>query len=151
MIKKYTISFTLIVLAVLVGIYVFKMRTNSAKLEDKVINTIKKSETIDFSEILDFEWDKLFIIEPYSDVNLLFNKEGISSPNKDYAIKSYDSIYMLAFIYENQLIQYIDLPTQYIAFVEKMNNPIKFNNEDSEFNISKENVMLISKNNSTIK
>ena len=145
--KKYTISFTLIVLAVLVGLYVFKTKTSSAQLENKVINTINKSETIDFSEIIDFEWDNLYIIQPYSDVNVLFNKEGISGPNKDYAIKSYNSIYMIAFINDNQLIQYIDLPTKYITFSDKMNNPIKFSKEDSKFNISKENVMLISKNN----
>lgn len=53
--------------------------------------------------------------------------EGISSPNKDYAIKLFDSIYMIAFINDNKLIQYIDLPTRYITFVEKMDNQMTVN------------------------
>lgn len=145
--KKYTISFTLIVLAVLIGLYVFKTNINSAILEKKVINTINKCETIDFPETTDFEWDNLYIIEPYSNVNALLNEESISSPNKNYAIKSDDSIYMIAFIKDNKLIQYIDLPIKHITILKRMDNSIKFSRQHSKFNISKENAILIPKSN----
>ena len=36
-----------------------------------------------------------------------------------------------------------DLSTQYLTFSEMMNTHIKFNREDSKFNISKEKVILL--------
>jgi hypothetical protein len=139
--KRYISYFILIVLGIFLLFYGFKIR-NSSKLENKVINTVKQSETINFSEITDFDWDKLYIIQPYSDVNTLLKKDGIISPNKDYAIKLSDSIYMIAFIDGNKLIQYIDLPIEYITFTKNMDSLIKFDRTDSKFNISEKRVVI---------
>jgi hypothetical protein len=136
--KKYVSYFILIVFLLSYGFYI----RNASTLRNKVINTIKQSETINFSEVTDFDWDKLYIIQPYSDVNTLLKKDGINSPNEDYAIKLFDSIYMFAFINDNELIQYIDLPTEYIIFTKNIDSPIKFDRNDSKFSISKKSIVL---------
>lgn len=82
------------------------------------------------------------MIQPYSDVNTLLKKDGIKSPNKDYVIKLSDTIYMIAFINDNELIQYIDLPKEHIVFMNYMGNPVKFNREDSKFNITEKRIIL---------
>jgi hypothetical protein len=139
--KTYISYFILIVLGIFLLSYGLRIR-NSSRLKNKVINTIKQSETINFSEVTDFDWDKLYIIQPYSDVNTLLKKDGINSPNKDYAIKLSDSIYMIAFIDDNKLIQYIDLPMEYITLIKNMDNPIKFGRNDSKFSISEKRIVI---------
>jgi hypothetical protein len=139
--KTYISYFILIVLGIFLLSYGLRIR-NSSRLKNKVINTIKQSETINFSEVTDFDWDKLYIIQPYSDVNTLLKKDRINSPNKDYAIKLSDSIYMIAFIDENKLIQFIDLPMEYITLIKNMDNPIKFGRNDSKFSISEKRIVI---------
>lgn len=111
-------------------------------MKNKVINIIKQSETINFSEVTEFNWDRMHIIQPYSDVNTLLKKDGINSPNKDYAIKLFDSIYMIAFIDDNELIQYIDLPMEYITVIKNIDSPIKFDRSNSKFSISEKRVVI---------
>jgi hypothetical protein len=139
--KTYIRYFILIVLGVLLLSYGFRI-SNSSRLKNKVINTIKQSETINFSDVTDSHWDKLYIIQPYSDVNTLIKKDGINSTNKNYAIKLSDSIYMIAFIDGSRLIQYIDLPMEYITFTKNMDIPIKFDRNDSKFSISEKKIVF---------
>jgi hypothetical protein len=139
--KTYISYFILIVLGIFLLSYGLRIR-NSSRLKNKVINTIKQSETINFSEVTDFDWDKLYIIQPYSDVNTLLKKDGINGLNKDYAIKLSDSIYMIAFINDNKLIQFIDLPIEYITLIKNMDNPIKFGRSDSKFSITEKRIVI---------
>jgi hypothetical protein len=139
--KTYISYFILIVLGIFLLSYGLRIR-NSSRFKNKVINTIKQSETINFLEITDFDWDNLYIIQPYSAVNTLLKKDGINSLNKDYAIKLSDSIYMIAFIDDNKLMQYIDLPMEYITLIKNMDNPIKFGKNDSKFSISEKRIVI---------
>lgn len=52
--KTYIRYFILIIVGVFLLAYGFQIK-NSLKLKNKVINIIKQSETIDFSEVTDFD------------------------------------------------------------------------------------------------
>jgi hypothetical protein len=82
-------------------------------LRHKIVDTIKQSGHVDFSEVTDFEWDTMYIFIPYSNPNNIFKDDGVKSYNSIFNIENLDSINMIAFVKSNKLVAFVELPIEY--------------------------------------
>ncbi|MGG1679684.1 hypothetical protein ACIFOT_28785 [Neobacillus sp. NRS-1170] len=73
----------------------------------------KKSVTeINFNSLTDFDWDKAYLITPYTDQETISEQLGVKF--KDPANMAYrDDIYLLVFLDKNKVVQFVKIPTKY--------------------------------------
>jgi beta-lactamase regulating signal transducer with metallopeptidase domain len=113
-------------------------------LRNTIIETLKKSNGIDFAQIGSFDWETMYIFTPYSNPKSLLMEEGVTTYNSRFSIELNDSINMLAFVKSDKLVSFIELPRKYGNV--HLTSPMKFSKGKSKFNISKENNSIILKN-----
>lgn len=142
--KKRYITVVLGVLF-LCSVIIVGMKSNRVEeninLENVIINNIKESNSINFADITDFEWDNIYVFTPYSNPKDIFNKDKISTGNFDSRIEFLDTIFMIGFVKDNKLVSFVEIPIEYIE--KNAVGNIKFSKEESEFNISKEKSAII--------
>ncbi|AEN89525.1 hypothetical protein ACFX4Y_09885 [Priestia sp. YIM B13446] len=124
---KKILLFTLVALLATFFIDRVYSERNQAQLQQTVINEIKKTNQskeeasiLDFNELCDFRWDKVYVFGPEttrSEVNekLGFNwseakAKGIGKDKKDNFI---------VFVENDQVTQYLKIPASYGAIVPK--------------------------------
>ena len=124
---KKILLFTLVALLATFFIDRVYSERNQAQLQQTVINEIKKTNQskeeasiLDFNELCDFRWDKVYVFGPEttrSEVNekLGFNwseakAKGIGKDKKDNFI---------VFVENNQVTQYLKIPASYGTIVPK--------------------------------
>lgn len=124
---KKILLFTLVALLATFFIDRVYSERNQAQLHQTVINEIKKTNQskeeasiLDFNELCDFRWDKVYVFGPEttrSEVNekLGFNwseakAKGIGKDKKDNFI---------VFVENDQVTQYLKIPASYGAIVPK--------------------------------
>lgn len=146
--KKYVVvGFILLLLCSLV----FMGITKSNKIKEDVpfknviIQTVEKSNEIDFAKITNFEWDKMYIFTPYSIPKDILNKDGISTSNSKFNIEVLDSINMIGFVKSDKLVAFVELPRNYGGV--DLTNYIKFSKEETKFNISQDKKTILFKEN----
>lgn len=67
---------------------------------------------IDITPLTDFDWDKAYLITPYTDEETI-NKQ-LRVKFKDPTNIGYrDDIYLLVFLDKNKVVQYVEIPTKY--------------------------------------
>ncbi|MDZ4992414.1 hypothetical protein GNF80_05420 [Clostridium perfringens] len=132
--KKVTISITSLVVVFLLSIVYLGLYENDFIGENKSLNkeviTIiedeedKKLDLASLNKTTAFEWDEVYLISPYKDVNEFFENVDTYAPEKTYNSETTE-VYMLAFIKysdkvgKNKLIEYTYIPSSYID-VEKL-------------------------------
>ncbi|MEE6449436.1 hypothetical protein RAH41_02565 [Gottfriedia acidiceleris] len=73
----------------------------------------KKSVTeIDINSLTDFEWDKAYLITPYTDQETINKQLGVKFKDPTNMVIR-DDIYLLVFLNKNKVVQYIKIPTKY--------------------------------------
>ncbi|MEH7098427.1 hypothetical protein [Neobacillus vireti] len=73
----------------------------------------KKSVTeIDIKSFTDFDWDKAYLITPYTDRETIKKYLGIKFRDPTN-IANRDDIYLLVFLAKNKVVQYVKIPTKY--------------------------------------
>ncbi|WP_144555939.1 hypothetical protein [Bacillus sp. X1(2014)] len=82
---------------------------------EKSISSImeKKSVSkININSLTDFDWDKAYLITPYTDQETINKQLGVEfkDPTK---IVYRDDIYLLVFLDKNKVVQYVEIPTKY--------------------------------------
>ncbi len=124
---KKILLFTLVALLATFFIDRVYSERNQAQLQQTVINEIKKTNQskeeasiLDFNELCDFRWDKVYVFGPEttrSEVNekLGFNwseakAKGIGKDKKDNFI---------VFVENDQVTQYLKIPASYGAIIPK--------------------------------
>ncbi|MBB2479410.1 hypothetical protein H5P36_04350 [Bacillus sp. APMAM] len=82
---------------------------------EKSINSALEKENVtelDFNSLTEFDWDKAYLITPYSDQQTINKQLGVKF--KDPANMNYrDDIYLLVFLDNNKVVQYVEIPTKY--------------------------------------
>lgn len=132
--KKVTISITSLVVVFLVSIAYLGLYENdfigeNKSLNKEVITLIeneedKKLDLTSLNKTTAFEWDEVYLISPYEDVNEFFTNVDTYAPEKTYN-SEITEVYMLAFVKhsdkvgKNKLIEYTYIPSSYID-VEKL-------------------------------
>lgn len=67
-------------------------------------------DTLILSDITDFDWDVVFIMEPYTPYETILNEHGISNKKIETNIESLDDIILIIFCKDKQIVQYCNLP-----------------------------------------
>ncbi|WP_315113193.1 hypothetical protein [Clostridium intestinale] len=114
--KKYLIVgliFIIILLSMFINFRRSRKISEDTALRHKIVDTIKQSGHVDFSEVTDFEWDTMYIFIPYSNPNNIFKDDGVKSYNSMFNIENLDSINMIAFVKSNKLVAFVELPIEY--------------------------------------
>lgn len=144
--KKYVvIGFILLFLCSLVfwGINKSNKTKEDVALKNVIIETVEKSNEIDFAKITNFEWDKMYIFTPYSIPKDILNNDGISTRNSKFNIEVLDSINMIGFVKSDKLVAFVELPRNYGGV--DLTNYIKFSKEETKFNISQDKKTFFSR------
>ena len=142
--KKYVVlGFSLLFLCSIVFICVNRLNKikEDVALKNTIIEATDKSNEIDFSQITNFEWDKMYIFTPYSTPKDILSQDGISTRNSQFNIEYLDTINMIGFIKSDKLVAFVELPINYID--EDLTNCIVFSKEESKFKISKEKKIVL--------
>lgn len=135
--KYFTIGFIIILLllssTVLLGInnsYVIK---EDVALRNLIIETVQRSNEIDITELTNFEWDTMYIFTPYTNPKDILEEENITAYHSKFNIEINDTINMIGFVKANKLVEFVELPRIYGGM--DLASPIKFNKEETKFNI----------------
>ncbi|MCT4617872.1 MAG: hypothetical protein N4A62_00530 [Marinisporobacter sp.] len=134
----------LIVMIVLFHLFTFNHVWQDSDLRDTIVESVQTSSAIDFSKITDFEWDRMYILHPYTPVDMVFEEEGIKIPNNNFNVEYFESINMLAFIKEDRLVTFVEIPRD-ICRAKFDKNVIRFNKGEAKFDILKEEKMIVFK------
>jgi|GEM_PF-1513250 len=78
------------------------------KLNEKIKSTVSTSNTIDFRDITDFDWDNMIIIPPYGIPKDILKEHNIKRANINRSIEVSDSINMIIFTNREQIISYVN-------------------------------------------
>ncbi|PKR82972.1 hypothetical protein [Heyndrickxia camelliae] len=83
-------------------------------LEKSIRSAIEEKNVteIDFNSLTEFDWDKAYLITPYSNQQTINKQLGVKFKDPSN-IHSRDDIYLLVFLYKNKVVQYIEIPTKY--------------------------------------
>lgn len=142
--KYFAIGFIIVLLGsiVLLGINKSKVIKEDVALRNVIIETVQKSNEIDFAKITNFEWDTMYVFTPYLHPKDILKEEGISTYNSDFNIEYLDSINMIGFVKSDKLARFIELPR--ISGEFDLTNAIKFSKEEAKFSIlqGKEGILL---------
>lgn len=135
--KYFTIGFIIILLllssTVLLGINNSYVVKEDVALRNLIIETVQRSNEIDFTELTNFEWDTMYIFTPYTNPKDILEEDNITAYHSKFNIEINDTINMIGFVKANKLVQFVELPRIYGGM--DLTNPIKFSKEESKFNI----------------
>lgn len=146
--KKYVIlGFMLLILGAisLLGVHKSNIIKEDVPLKNVIVETVEKSNEIDFAKITNFEWDTMYVFTPYSNPKEILKKDGISTYNSNFSIEVIDTINMIGFIKSNKLVAFVELPRKYGGV--DLTNFIKFSKEESKFSILLDEKTIIFKKN----
>ena len=134
--KKYiAIGLILILLGCILLLEINKSNEikEDVALKSIIIETVQKSNEIDFDKITNFEWDTMYVFTPYSNPKDILEKDNISTYNSSFIIENSDTINMIGFVKSNKLVGFVELPQIYGGV--DLTNVIKFSKEETKFNI----------------
>jgi len=83
-------------------------------LEKSISSALEKENVteIDFNSLTEFDWDKAYLITPYTDQQSINKQLGVKF--KDPSNIHYrDDIYLLVFLNKNKVVQYVEIPTKH--------------------------------------
>ncbi|MTP79383.1 hypothetical protein GMB70_12050 [Turicibacter sanguinis] len=76
---------------------------------------VEDEQYFDFSFVNMFEWDKVYIIPPYTSRQTISDKIGIQF-NLPTTIQSSDTVNLLIFINKNKVVKYDEVPRRIVDF-----------------------------------
>jgi len=140
MTRKHLIIFPLLILiAILILFYLNNIRENILS-KDKIIKTLENFNTIDFKQVLDFSWDTMYVFYPYSNAKDILKKDGVNTYKYKFNIEYLDSIIMIAFVSENKLVTYIELPRNYVQINSE--HFLNFNITEAKFDVINKQIVF---------
>ena len=135
---KYMVGlFILIILAIM--FYSFYMIDDNDKILLDIKQKIQQSEYVDFSKIVDGEWDNIILITPYTSKSEIKDKYGIDANRiSDFSIESREDLVLIIFCNEKSIQDYIYWHGNIlITEKEKLYDSIKIKREDAKFKVDK--------------
>lgn len=135
---KYMVGlFILIILAIM--FYSFYMIDDNDKILLDIKQKIQQSEYVDFSKIVDGEWDNIILITPYTSKSEIKDKYGIDANRiSDFSIEYREDLVLIIFCNEKSIQDYIYWHGNIlITEKEKLYDSIKIKREDAKFKVDK--------------
>ena len=129
--------FILIILAIV--FYSFYMIDDNDKILLDIKQKIQQSEYVDFSKIVDGEWDNIILITPYTSKSEIKDKYGIDANRiSDFSIEYREDLVLIIFCNEKSIQDYIYWHGNIlITEKEKLYDSIKIKREDAKFKVDK--------------
>lgn len=133
--------FSIIALLALVLYLKAKLYTDIQIKEDtslikKIELQVGNSTYLDLNTITDFQWDKVHIVTPYSQLKTVFEKNNIKPVNINGSIETNDGINLILFTLNNNIVAYVNLPRK-IADFPSLESKI-FDKSKAKFNLTKD-------------
>ena len=127
----------LIILAIV--FYSFYMIDDNDKILLDIKQKIQQSEYVDFSKIVDGEWDNIILITPYTSKSEIKDKYGIDANRiSDFSIEYREDLVLIIFCNEKSIQDYIYWHGNIlITEKEKLYDSIKIKREDAKFKVDK--------------
>ena len=135
---KYMVGlFILIILAIV--FYSFYMIDDNDTILLDIKQKIQQSEYVDFSKIVDGEWDNIILITPYTSKSEIKDKYGIDANRiSDFSIEYREELVLIIFCNEKSIQDYIYWHGNIlITEKEKLYDSIKIKREDAKFKVDK--------------
>lgn len=121
--KKAVISMMLIVLILKIGIFsyfiyvsfhegIIKQKIFEIKLKNTIENNWQNGvKEINLKDVTEFEWEKVYIFQPYTQKEFIDEKLGFDfEDNEESGIEYYDNITLLIFVEGDKVVFFHDLP-----------------------------------------
>lgn len=137
--KSVLIFFAVIIL--IASIFIYNERKTQLSSDGEILSYLTLElkdkvsyETIDFSDMLKFEWSSMFIIPPYSDLKTIKTKHGVNgTENISTNIKTNDSFSLLIFTNEKNIVKYCEVPRDIVDFSNSITGIVEYKKNDSIF------------------
>lgn len=141
---KKLIKYSFIIIFIIIFLFLVSTRNNTLKenvdLKNSIINTLNNSTEIDISKLYNNDWDKLYILPPYSNITDTLSNYKISKKTKfNSNIEISDSMNLLLFIESNEIVSFLELPRD-MGFLD-LTSPIELNKIDTKFKIDKNTII----------
>jgi hypothetical protein len=81
----------------------------------------KRMEGIDLNSLTDFDWEKAYVIYPYTPQKEINEKLGFNYKDPS-SIDFRDDIYLIVFLHNNKVVQYVEITTQYGNLIFETND-----------------------------
>ena len=112
--KKIILTIFVLLLVFCVA-FIFFINTNTLQedvvLAEIIFHHVAHSVLIDFDlMITGFEWDEMFIFGKYADPRWLLEIEGVSWRRLDTPIRRSETIFLLVFVNNKEIVAYVNYP-----------------------------------------
>ena len=135
---KYMVGLFILIISAIV-FYSFYMIDDNDKILLDMKQKIQQSEYVDFSKIVDGEWDNIILITPYTSKSEIKDKYGIDANRiSDFSIEYREDLVLIIFCNEKSIQDYIYWHGNIlITEKEKIYDSIKIKREDAKFKVDK--------------
>ena len=135
---KYMVGLFILIISAIV-FYSFYMIDDNDKILLDIKQKIQQSEYVDFSKIVDGEWDNIILITPYTSKSEIKDKYGIDANRiSDFSIEYREDLVLIIFCNEKSIQDYIYWHGNIlITEKEKLYDSIKIKREDAKFKVDK--------------
>lgn len=135
---KYMVGLFILIISAIM-FYSFYMIDDNDKILLDIKQKIQQSEYVDFSKIVDGEWDNIILITPYTSKSEIKDKYGIDANRiSDFSIEYREDLVLIIFCNEKSIQDYIYWHGNIlITEKEKLYDSIKIKREDAKFKVDK--------------
>ena len=135
---KYMVGVFILIISAIV-FYSFYMIDDNDKILLDIKQKIQQSKYVDFSKIVDGEWDNIILITPYTSKSEIKDKYGIDANRiSDFSIEYREDLVLIIFCNEKSIQDYIYWHGNIlITEKEKLYDSIKLKREDAKFKVDK--------------
>ena len=135
---KYMVGLFILIISAIM-FYSFYMIDDNDKILLDIKQKIQQSKYVDFSKIVDGEWDNIILITPYTSKSEIKDKYGIDANRiSDFSIEYREDLVLIIFCNEKSIQDYIYWHGNIlITEKEKLYDSIKLKIEDAKFKVDK--------------
>lgn len=135
---KYMVGLFILIISAIM-FYSFYMIDDNDKILLDIKQKIQQSKYVDFSKIVDGEWDNIILITPYTSKSEIKDKYGIDANRiSDFSIEYREDLVLIIFCNEKSIQDYIYWHGNIlITEKEKLYDSIKIKREDAKFKVDK--------------
>lgn len=135
---KYMVGLFILIISTIM-FYSFYMIDDNDKILLDIKQKIQQSKYVDFSKIVDGEWDNIILITPYTSKSEIKDKYGIDANRiSDFSIEYREDLVLIIFCNEKSIQDYIYWHGNIlITEKEKLYDSIKLKREDAKFKVDK--------------
>ncbi len=107
-INKYFIGFAILCLIVISAYSIYL--SDSLEPDEEIRDEIENKDTVfDLGELVDVQWDNVYIIPPYSDVKQFCEDNDIEYRRLKTDIEHRDDINLLVFVDEQKIVKFAEI------------------------------------------